>query len=84
MVSCECDITYVAVVGRGLQALVLLASENVNGHEVALCVSVLASLTGGNIGDLQGGGDVKPGAPGDELEAAGNTIVVAAPCRGGC
>lgn len=44
--------THVAVVGGWGQVLVLLAGEDVNAHEVALGVAVLASLGGRNIGDL--------------------------------
>jgi hypothetical protein len=44
--------THVAVVGGGGQILVLLASEDVNAHEVALGVSVLAGLGGGHVRDL--------------------------------
>ena len=45
--------TYLAVVRGWLQTLVLLAREYVNADKVALGVAVLASLRGGNIGNLQ-------------------------------
>ena len=43
---------YLEVVGRGDEFLHLLASEDVSGSEVALGVTVLASLGGGHFDDL--------------------------------
>ena len=45
--------THVAVVRGRSQVLILLASEDVDGDEVALCVTVLAGLRGGDISYLQ-------------------------------
>ncbi len=44
--------THVAVVRGGRQVLVLLAGEDVDGHKVTLCVTVLAGLRGGDVSNL--------------------------------
>lgn len=40
----EVDRAYVTIVRRRCQVLILLASKDVNGNEMALCVPMLASL----------------------------------------
>lgn len=49
----SCCGTHITVVGRGGQLLVFLSSEDINGNEMTLGVAVLASLGGGNIGNLR-------------------------------
>jgi hypothetical protein len=46
------DVGDVHVVGGRAQLLELLASEEVDGNQVDLCVSVLAGLGGGHVDDL--------------------------------
>lgn len=48
------DVGDVHVVGGGGQILELLASEDINGNDVDLGVTVLASLRGGHLDDLAG------------------------------
>lgn len=44
----------VAIVGRGGQILNLLVSEDINGDEMALGVTVLAGFGGGDVNNLAG------------------------------
>lgn len=48
------DVGDVHVVGGGGQILKLLASEDIDGNDVDLGVTVLASLGGGHLNDLAG------------------------------
>lgn len=44
--------TYIAIVGRGLQILILLSIEDIDSNEMALCMSVLSSLGSRHISHL--------------------------------
>lgn len=46
------DVGHIHVVGGGAELLKLLASEDVDGNEMDLGVTVLASLGGGHVDDL--------------------------------
>ena len=48
------DVGDIHVVGGGAKFLKLLASEDVDGDQVDLGVTVLASLGGGHVDDLAG------------------------------